>query len=92
MDDRWLRLFLPPNGIVIPPTREGMEARIEELERMLVVARADVEREIQARKRAEADAYEHGLGDRAEVARQNRVLAASIAALVDRSSGLLVPR
>lgn len=35
--------------------------------------------------RREEAAYEHGLGDHARVYRENRILAATIAALTDRS-------
>lgn len=61
-----------------------LEDRVAWLEHQLEAERA-------SRRQAEAIAYEHGLGDRAEVARQNRVLAATIAALTDRSHALRVP-
>lgn len=35
-------------------------------------------------KRREEAAYEHGLGDATKVYRENRILAATVAALVDR--------
>jgi hypothetical protein len=38
----------------------------------------------------EEQAYEHGLGDHAKVYRENRILAATIAALVDRQHPLRV--
>lgn len=64
-----------------PPHHEEI-ARLRREARML---REDLEHEREMRKRCEERAYEEGLGDRAKVWRENQVLAATIAALTDRT-------
>ncbi len=62
----------------------------ERLEQESALLREDNVRLRAEMKRREADAYEHGLGDAAEIYRMNKVLVATIAALTDRNHPLMV--